>query len=340
MAAVLAFGVFLAVWTGQFRPPTGDEPHYLVMAQSLLLDHDLKVANNYERGDYSAYYGGPLGPQPAPAGVNGEQFSTTRQGSRVDRTAFALGGYWAVVVWIAALTAMGTALVWKAGYLLTRDAGAAWFAWASVALTVPVVLHGTLVYPDPIAGVILAGGAVALVVVNERRRVDTTPRQQRQASPWPWWGSLGLGAAIALLPWLHTRLALPASILVALLALHIGTDRSFAAGRRRHLLLFSAPVVLFVAGWLAFFRMTYGTFNPVAAYGDHIPLDSWADRRWPAGADGRSVIRADPSRTRSSVVARRFVVGIPEEPTPGIRAVAAGCALCDSLERVRHVVGR
>jgi hypothetical protein len=24
------------------------------MTQSLLLDHDLKVANNYERGDYSA----------------------------------------------------------------------------------------------------------------------------------------------------------------------------------------------------------------------------------------------------------------------------------------------
>jgi len=139
-------------------------------------------------------------------------------------------------------------------------------------LTVPVVLHGSLVYPDPIAGVILAGGAVALVVVNERRRVDTTPRQQRQASPWPWWGSLGLGTAIALLPWLHTRLALPASILVALLGLHISTDRSFAAGRRRHLLVFSTPVVLFVAGWLAFFRVTYGRFSPVAAYGDHIPL--------------------------------------------------------------------
>ena len=275
LAAVLAFVVFLAVWTGQFRPPTGDEPHYLVMTQSLLLDHDLKVANNYERGDYSAYYGGPLGPQPAPPGVNGEQLSNHAPGlPALIAPAFALGGYRAVVAWIAVLTAIGTALVWKGGHLLTGDPWAAWFAWASVALTVPVVLHGSLVYPDPIAGVILAGGALALVVVNGRRRVETTLRDlQRQASPWPAWGSLGLGAAIALLPWLHTRLALPAGILVALLALHIGTDRSFATGRGRHLLMFGAPIVLFVAGWLAFFRVSYGTFSPVAAYGDHIPLD-------------------------------------------------------------------
>jgi hypothetical protein len=273
LAAALAFGVFLAVWTGQFRPPTGDEPHYLVMTQSLLLDHDLKVANNYERGDYSAYYGGPLGPQPAPAGVNGEQLSNHAPGlPALIAPAFAAGGYWAVVVWIAVLTGIGTALVWKGGYLLTNDAWAAWFAWASVALTVPVVLHGSLVYPDPIGGVILAGGALALVVVNERRQAETTVGE-RQAPPWPAWGSLGLGAAIALLPWLHTRMALPAGILAALLALHIGTDRSFATGRRRHLLMFSAPVVLFVAGWLAFFQVTYGTFSPVAAYGDHIPLN-------------------------------------------------------------------
>ena len=171
VAAVLAVAVFLGVWLGQVLPPNGDEPHYLVIAQSLLLDHDVKVANNYARADYLSYYSGFLGPHLAPPGVDGERYSVHAPGlPAFVAPAFALGGYAAVVVWIAAFAALGTAFVWRAGYLLTRDAGAAWFGWAVVALTVPVVLHGTLVYPDPMAGVVLAGGALALVAVSEHGR--------------------------------------------------------------------------------------------------------------------------------------------------------------------------
>ena len=42
--------------------PGGDEPHYLVITQSLLYDGDLKIENNHQRGDYRAYYGGDLPP--------------------------------------------------------------------------------------------------------------------------------------------------------------------------------------------------------------------------------------------------------------------------------------
>src|SRR4030095_15498022 len=109
------------------------------------------------------------------------------------------------------------AFVWKAGYLLTRDTGAAWFGWAVVALSVPVVLHGTLVYPDPIAGTLLAGGVLALVAADRHRHGDTAAHEgERDIPPWAAWGALGLGTAIGLMPWLHTRLVLPAATLVAL----------------------------------------------------------------------------------------------------------------------------
>ena len=49
------------------RGPGADEPHYLVITQSLLRDHDLAIENNHARGDYREYFGGRPAPGfPAP----------------------------------------------------------------------------------------------------------------------------------------------------------------------------------------------------------------------------------------------------------------------------------
>ena len=274
VAAMLAFGAFLAVQLGQGPSPTGDEPHYLVIAQSLLDDGDVKVANNYERGDYLRYYPGFLSPHFSRPGLNGELYSIHAPGLPVlVAPAFAVGGYRAVVVWVAALVALGSAFVWKAAYVFTRDAGAAWFGWAAVTLTVPVVLHGTLVYPDPVAGMLIAGGVLALVQASTREHETSTVTQagDQHAAPWSPWGSCGLGLAVGFLPWLHTRLALPAAILGLVLVLRIG--RGCRSGTHwRGLAAFGAPIALSVCGWLAFFRIAYGTFNPAAPYSDQLPI--------------------------------------------------------------------
>ena len=39
-------------------------------------------------------------------------------------------------------------------------------------------------------------------------------------------------------------------------------------------MLFGAPVAISAIGWLSFFLITYGTFNPAAPYGDRVPLDA------------------------------------------------------------------
>jgi hypothetical protein len=49
-AALLAFLCFVTVRVTSITALAGDEPHYLVLAQSLLSDNDLKVANNYAKG--------------------------------------------------------------------------------------------------------------------------------------------------------------------------------------------------------------------------------------------------------------------------------------------------
>src|SRR5258707_12948904 len=42
--------------------PTGAEPHYLVISQTLVLYHSLDVTLEYNHNDYKVFYGGPLGP--------------------------------------------------------------------------------------------------------------------------------------------------------------------------------------------------------------------------------------------------------------------------------------
>ena len=59
-AGILAGAVY-AVAASQMTPPSvpsGDEPHYLIITQSLLKDGDLRIENNHHSGDYRAYFRG------------------------------------------------------------------------------------------------------------------------------------------------------------------------------------------------------------------------------------------------------------------------------------------
>ncbi|MEO5896548.1 MAG: hypothetical protein ABIS06_12680 [Vicinamibacterales bacterium] len=246
VACALAFVASVSVHYKQQLPPAGDEPHYLLVAHSLLVDHDLKVANNYERADYLTYYAGPLTPHYARAG---SQYSGHGPGLPVlIAPALAVGGYRAVVLWIAAIGALGTLFVWKAAHALTSDVTAAWVAWAGAALTAPLVLQSTLIYPDSVAGTVLSAGVLAMLTAASL----SMPR------------AAVLGVGIGLLPWLHTRFAPVAGIMAIVVACRLmGTP----GGWRRWspaLLGLGVPIIASVTAW--FLADVYGTFDPMAAF--------------------------------------------------------------------------
>jgi hypothetical protein len=231
--------------------PGGDEPHYLVITQSLLYDGDLKIENNHERGDFFEYVDDPIRPDYLRRGTDGEIYSVHAPGvSALVLPAFAVAGYPGALVFLALASALGVATLWRLAYELAQNATAAWAAAWATGFSATVFLHSFTIFPDPVGAVFVA--VVLLVLI----RLEVAPAfvTRRQL--------LLAGGCLALLPWLHTRFAL-----VSVAFGCVFSARLLFRGRSRWLTFVSIPTVSCVA-WLLFFYVIYGTPNPSAPYGD------------------------------------------------------------------------
>ncbi len=248
----LALGVAVAVLVDS-RTPGGDEPHYLVITQSIIRDGDLRIENNHRDRDYAEYYGGVLAPDFIQRGADGGIYSIHAPGvSMLVAPAFALYGYRGAQATLLVLSAVTGALVWLIGWHATGRHGAAWFAWAGVALTPALLLHSGMVFPDA-PGALAVAAAVWLIV-----------RLDRAGDPVPLWAVAAVGTLLSGLPWLHTRFAVLAAGVGAVILWRLWSNRS---RRVAGLIAFSVVPGAAAIAWFAFFWLIYGTPNPAAPYG-------------------------------------------------------------------------
>lgn len=254
LAAGLSLVVSLAgAWSLADRLPAGDEPHYLIITQSLLLDGDLKIENNHRRVDYAAYYDREMSPDFLRRGTDGQIYSIHAPGLPVlVLPGFLLAGHAGAVVTVALLAALGGVLAWLAAYRLTGMSSAAWVAWLGVMGSATAYFHSFTLYPDGV-GATPVMAAVLLLVLLETGAVPSTRVL------------VAIGASLAALPWLHTRFALLAGLLGAMVALRLWAQPD----RARRLAAFLVVPVVSCVVWLGMFRLIYGTFNPSAPYGGY-----------------------------------------------------------------------
>ena len=238
---------------GSARPmlPTGDEPHYLVIAQSLLLDGDLRIENNHTRGDYLSYFSGRLRPDFMTRGADAQIYSIHAPGlAALVLPAFALAGYPGAVATVVLLAALTSALTWHVAWLLSTSVAGAWVGWAAVFLSSPFLFHSFTLYPDGPAALLVIVAVWLLVRLDAGQAVARTPL----------WIA---GAALAALPWLHTRFAIIAAAAGACLAARLAGRGN---GWRSLTAFLSVPAVAAVA-WFGYFWMIWNTPNPAAPYG-------------------------------------------------------------------------
>ena len=258
LATALFAGVAAYRLTGTELYPAGDEPHYLVIAQSLWRDGDLQIENNHTRGDYREYFPRDLDPHYLTRGVDNEIYSIHPIGMPVlIAPIYAMGGYAAVVWAFVLMSAIAAALMWTTLVRATNDVGAATFAWAAVAATSPFLFNTFAVYPEIPA-------ALAVVVAFQ---VIT-----RESSRWRPWMLVGL--ACSALPWLSTKYAPMSAALVAMAVGRIllpATNSSFDSRRPlaarpdetpssdyTRVLAVILPYAVSLLGWFYFFYAIWG----------------------------------------------------------------------------------
>lgn len=262
---------------------TGDEPSYMLLAHSLVTDGDFNLYNNRVNKD-GRFFGMERCDEhgarkdwgkkeiysihtPGLAIVIAPAYALGLHGPLAPRTAVCL-----FMNLIAALLAVNVYLFCseitgegETAYPRTGKPWAALACTAAVVFTPPVIFYSNLVYPElPAALFILY--ALRHTIPHLKGRPTTAPTREAHGTPHaprPTPPQILTSCAIAALPWLSFRFAIPALVLLWLL---IRSSQRLSPTRRYA----GTPCLfLFTVSLIFFFYYQYrafGTINPAAGY--------------------------------------------------------------------------
>lgn len=254
--AALAIGVFTRV---PEVIPGGDEPHYLAATQSLIADRDLRVANNYAAGAYLDYFPGRLEPHFLRRAASGEIYSIHAPGlSAIVLPAFAMAGYTGAVITMIVFALLAAVLTWRLAWRVSGSAAGAWLGTLAVFATSPYFFHTFTIYPE-IIGSFCVMCAVWLLAELDAGH-DVSARRL-----------VAIGAALAVLPWLHSRFSVLAGLFGVIILLRLANSgdprQGVAATTISRIALFLSVPLVAGAAWFAFFWLIWGSPSPLAPYG-------------------------------------------------------------------------
>lgn len=239
----VAFIVFILV--GGFLPgpagPQGDEPHYLLIAESLLRDGDVDLKNQFDERAFSKFTSASLEPHTAPRSPKDTIYALHTPGlAALVAPGYAALGYAGARAVIAAVIALAIGLLCAAARTLF-GAEAAGIVFVVATFASPLPIYANAVFPDSVATLPVAATLAFLAMPTQRHLFLAT-------------------LSIATLPWIHPRFLPLGLLLAAAISVHHG----FAW--RRALATF-APLAISLGLLLLHFRSIFGSASLSAAYG-------------------------------------------------------------------------
>ena len=257
--ALLLTNCGVQLMTSQGKSFGGDEPHYLLIAHSLLKDGDLDLANNYQNADFKAYMPpqvSSLQPHTAPAKKKGVFYSFHSPGIAILLLPFyalglALGKGMLIFLVRFGMSLIGAFLGIQI-YLYAREAWnrekLALGLWILVTLTAPVFFYATHIYTEI---VVAAFGLFAFRRLRSARTLNAR--------------SLALiGFLLASFIWFHALKYLFIQAPLFLYALLRVWKSSEAKNRFGRLAAFFIPAGLCFAAYFSLQYAFYGSFNPTS----------------------------------------------------------------------------
>lgn len=246
--ALLVFNAGSLILTEERITFAGDEPHYLLIAHSLLKDGDFDLKNNYAARDYNAYMDAPGGIAPHTAPGTSGRLSFHSPGISLLLFPFyslgtLLGGSWLILL-IRFGMSLFAALLGLQVYLYVLEAWknerTALWIWFLSCFTAPVLFYGLHVYGELVAALI---GFTVFRLFRFRRSFKTSELAV-------------LGFILAAMIWFH---AIKYLLLMAPLLLYGLWVLWKRPGLRGRILWFPGAFLLSLGLYFGFQTLIYGT---------------------------------------------------------------------------------
>jgi hypothetical protein len=267
------------------RFPTGDEPYYLLIAHSLVYDHDFELTNNFAREDYRLFYPGDLFPRheavtPKPILVSKHSLGLPL----LIAPAYAFDGWSGAAHTLNLFGALLAVNLFLLARELSGSERAAWATWLALAFAVPFFTYSELIFPEVPAALLIA------YAYRHLRAWSTASRAQQFA----------VALCLAGLPWLHARFLFVVAGLALYLLANIWWDYRRSGRRPESLWQQGLDVLrrsavlwipLLVAAVLFTAYNVYVYDSPLPNYSDHsgsgVPAEFvaaffgvWLDQQW------------------------------------------------------------
>src|SRR5947209_10578224 len=226
-------------------PPSGDEPHYLIISQTLLKYHSLNVMLDYSNGDYHAFYPYTIDPHLS-YGAHGQLMPLHSIGAPILwLLPFYLLGRLGAVFFISLLSVLIILNIYK--LLITMNIGTTYTFVVSLAYAIasPVYLYSHLTFIEPV------GALICIYVLRKILQKERMPTEVIVSS-----------LLLGILPWVHIRFAFFHLAFFFALLFRIYEQKQLK--HFKYYICLLLPVTIFFIAYEIYTYSFWGTLNPGA----------------------------------------------------------------------------